>query len=107
MRRQPTRGFSDSAKSAQPGAQRGAPAFGSPAAGITRLNSFDWLDSLSDIAENAGDVVNAVKGDAEPKDAKSVQKPSAKSAAGLDQKTILWVAAGIAVLIVALVLFRK
>jgi hypothetical protein len=106
MRRQPTRGFSDSGKTAQPGAQRGAPAFGSPAAGITRLSSFDWLDSLSDIAENAGDVVNAVKGDSDPKPAASVQKPKATALGGLNP-TILYLGLGIALLIVALTLFRK
>jgi len=124
-----TRGFTDSAKVAQPGAQRGAPAFGSPHSGIVRQDGydddgfdwldsvddssdysggdgFDWLNSLGAFPENAGNIINAVKGNGQPKLATQLQKPPTAAAAAA-QKNLLLVAAGIALLIVTLVLIKK
>jgi hypothetical protein len=97
------RGFTDTAKSGREGALRGAPATGSPAEGITRENSFDWLNQITDTAENLGNVVNAVKGAADPKPASSVQKP-ATAFGGLNPTIII---GAVVALIAVVFLLRK
>jgi len=104
MPRQVTRGFSDTAKSGREGALRGAPAIGSPAAGIREQNSFDWLNSIEDFADNATGVINAVKGQADPKPAASIQKPTAVG--GLNPQ-ILYIGGAVVLVIVAVLMFKR
>lgn len=100
-----TRGFADTAKSGREGALRGAPAFGSPAAGVTltEASSYNWLDRVSDLADNATGVINAVKGAADPKPAAAVDKPKQSALGGLNPTILI----GAALLIAAVLYFRK
>lgn len=106
MPRNVTRGFSDTAKSGREGALRGAPAIGSPAAGVrlTEASSFDWLDQISNLADNATGVINGIKGSNDPKPAASVQTP--RTAIGGLNPNILYIA-GAVVLVILVVMFKR
>ncbi len=83
---------------------QGTATLGSPTEGvILKQGGWDWLDQVSQLADEAQPVINAVKGSKDTAPASAIQKPAPAPA---DNK-ILWIAGAVAAVIVLVLVLKK